>query len=159
MQMVWAGLPSPVLRRFGISVSKDDLAFSMGDYLAYLSRGTILGGRKIGSMFAQGIVLFGALFPFVCAVLYAMLFGLIDLLSVRSSEGRASISVLGMLQIWTLFTAGISYEGLHLAVYFIIRNFWQTALIYCGVCWLTRLTGTWNRAVPAEAPVATWQGG
>ena len=90
IKLAWAGLPTPVLNKLGIAVSKDDLAYSMGDYLAYLSRGLPLGGHVIGSMLAQGIVLFGPLFPFVYAAICVVLFWFIDLWTVKPAVGKAS---------------------------------------------------------------------
>jgi hypothetical protein len=139
VKFAWAGLPTPVLARLGIPVSKDDLAYSMGDYMAYLSRGLPLGGHRIGSMFAQGIVLFGPLFPFIYAGICLILFGLTDLLTLRSARGTASLAALGMLEIWSFFINGIQFEGLHLVVYFVLRNFEQMVLIYVLVLWLSRL--------------------
>jgi hypothetical protein len=146
-KFAWAGLPTPVLDRLGIQVSKDDLAYSMGDYMAYLSRGLPLGGHRIGSMFAQGIVLFGPLFPFIYAAICLVLFGLTDLLTLRPARGAATLAALGMLQIWSFFINGIQFDGLHLVLYFVLRNFEQMVLIYLLVLALSRL------AVGAQSPL------
>jgi hypothetical protein len=130
LKFAWAGLPAPLLRVMGIHVDKDDLDFSMGDYLAYLSRGVPLGGRKTGNLFAQGIALFGPLFPFLYAVICLGLYGLMDLLTIRPAKGAARLSAVGMLQIWTFFIGGITYESLHKVLHLFIRNFAQTLLIY-----------------------------
>jgi hypothetical protein len=130
LKFAWAGLPTPILHAMGIDIDKDDLDFSMGDYLAYLSRGIPLGGRKTGNMFAQGIVLFGPLFPFLYAVICLALYGLMDLLTIRPANGAARLSPVGMLVIWTFFLGGITYESLHKVFYLFIRNFAQTLLIY-----------------------------
>ncbi|MDB6084471.1 MAG: hypothetical protein JWN43_2352, partial [Gammaproteobacteria bacterium] len=158
-KFAWAGLPTPVLARLGIAVSKEDLAYSMGDYLAYLSRGLPLGGHRIGSMFAQGIALFGPLFPFVYAGICVVLFWFIDLLTVRPIAGRASLAALGMLQIWSLFISGISYEGLHIVAYFVFRNFWQMVLIYVLVLSMARLMTVKKLSAPAPSAEPTWQRG
>jgi hypothetical protein len=130
LQFVVAGLPTPVLHALGIPIDKDDLNYSMGDYLAYLSRGIPLGGRKTGNMFAQGIALFGPLFPFLYALICLALFGLMDLLTIKSPSGQAQLSALGMLQIWTFFLSGIVYESLHKVIHLFLRNFLQTILVY-----------------------------
>jgi hypothetical protein len=158
-KFVWAGLPTPVLRRLGIPVVKDDIAYSMGDYLAYLSRGIPMGGHKIGSMFAQGIALFGPLFPFIYAVGCVILFFFLDLLTVRSAAADASLAALGMLQIWIVFTMGISYESLHAAVYFVFRNFEQMVLIYIVVFGLARLMVGGGKLTADVPNVPTWQRG
>jgi len=139
VKIAWAGLPTPLLHSMGINIDKDELDFSMGDYLAYLSRGIPLGGRKTGNMFAQGIVLFGPLFPFLYAVICLALYGLMDLLTVRSAKGPARLSTVGMLEIWGFFMGGIVYESLHNLLLLFIRNFGQTLLIYVLVLTPTRL--------------------
>lgn len=139
IQFAWAGLPTPVLARLGIGVNKDQLAYSMGDYLAYLSRGIPLGGRKIGSMFAQGIVVFGPFFPFVYAVICLAMFGLMDLLTLRPKEGVVTVTALGMLQILNFFLGGLSYDGLHQALYFIVRNFETMVVIYLLIAAFSRM--------------------
>ena len=139
IQFAWAGLPTPLLHAIGININKDDLDFSMGDYLAYLSRGIPLGGRKTGNLFAQGIALFGPLFPFLYAVICLGLYALMDLLTIRRTDGPASISTLGMLEIWTFFMSGITYESLHKVLQLFIRNFAQMILIYVLVFVIARL--------------------
>ena len=152
MQFAWAGLPTPMLDRLGIPVVKEELGYSMGDYLAYLSRGVPLGGHRIGSMLAQGLALFGPVFPFIDALICLLLFALMDLLSVRSVTGEATLGTLGMLQIWTFFLSGISYEGLHLVLYWIFRNFEQMLLIYVLVFGVTRMVAAILRpATPVAA--------
>jgi hypothetical protein len=159
IKFVWAGLPSPILDALGIPVSKADLSYSTGDTLAYLSRGVPLGGHLIGSMIAQGIALFGPLFPFMYAGICLLLFTMMDLLTRRSAEERAALSALGMLQIWNFFNAGISYEGLHLVLIWLFRNFGQTILVYFLVFSLARAV-TAKRTGSSHMPkVSTWQRG
>jgi hypothetical protein len=130
LKFAWAGLPTPMLHALGVEIDKDDLDFSMGDYLAYLSRGIPLGGRKTGNLFAQGITLFGPLFPFLYAMICLGLYGLMELLTIRPPKGAARLSPLGMLEIWTFFMGGITYESLHKVFHLFLRNFGQTLLIY-----------------------------
>jgi len=103
-----------------------------------LGRGTRLGAHIVGSIFAHGIALFGPLFPFIYAAICFVLFGLMDLLTIRSAAGVASVSALGMLEIWNYFAGGLSYDALSGPFEFIIRNFWQTAFIYALVFGLAR---------------------
>jgi hypothetical protein len=149
-------LPTPLLYALHINVDKEALGFSMGDYLAYLSRGLPLGGRKTGTMFAQGIALFGPLFPFLYAVICLGLYGLMDLLTIRPAKGAARLSAVGMLQIWTFFIGGIAYESLHQVLNLFIRAFWQTLLIY--VMMLTP-AGLLRRGPPPirDPNVTMWQ--
>jgi hypothetical protein len=139
LKFAWASLPTPMLHALGVQIDKDDLDFSMGDYLAYLSRGIPLGGRKTGNLFAQGVVLFGPLFPFLYAVICLLLYGLMDLLTIRPAKGAARLSAVGMLQIWTFFMGGITYESLQKVFLLFIRSFGQTLLIYVLVLTPTRL--------------------
>jgi len=149
VKIAWAGLPTPLLHSMGINIDKDELDFSMGDYLAYLSRGIPLGGRKTGNMFAQGIVLFGPLFPFLYAVICLALYGLMDLLTIRPAKGPARLSTVGMLQIWHFFLNGIVYESLDQVLHLLIRNFAQTLLIYVLMLTPARLLHREPRAIRA----------
>ncbi len=138
IKFAWMGLPTPIYRRFGVTIVKEDLAYSMGDYLAYLSRGVPLGGRRIGSMFAQGNALMGPLFPFAYGIIVLCIFFLLDLWTIRRAA-TTSLATLGMLQIWNVFNSSISYEALHTALYFIFRNWEQMILIYLLVYGFSRL--------------------
>ena len=149
LKFAWAGLPTPLINALGVHVAKEDLDFSMGDYLAYLSRGIPLGGRKTGTMFAQGIVLFGPLFPFVYAVVCLLLYGLMDLLTIRTPNGAARLATVGMLRAWGYFVGGLAYESLHGLLYVFIRNFGQTLLIYVLMLTPTRLL---RREPPIRGP-------
>jgi hypothetical protein len=139
LKLAWAGLPTPLLHAMGINIDKDDLNFSMGDYLAYLSRGIPLGGHTTGNMLAQGIALFGSLFPFLYALICLVLYGLMDLLTIHPAKGAARLSTVGMLQVWHLFMAGITFESLQRVLVLLIRNFGQTILIYALVLLPVRL--------------------
>jgi len=139
IELFWAILPQPVLDLLDINVDKAELDFSVGDLLPYLSKGSKLGTHRVGSMFAQGIALFGPLFPFVFAALCLCFFALMNLLTIRRENALAAVSALGMLQIWIYFYSGISYEGLNKAFLFIVRNFEQTIIIYCVVFGMVRL--------------------
>ncbi len=152
IQLAWAQLPGPILKRFGINIHKDSLENSMGYYLAYLSRGVPLGGHKTGEMFAQGIALFGPMFPCLYALICLALFGIMDLLTIRDGNGPAKISALGMLQVWTFFLGGITYESLHKLLGVFVRNFVQMVVIYAVL-----LTPAWifrRGPEPEAAPLA-----
>src|SRR5882757_666644 len=130
LKFAWAGLPTPALQALGVHVDKADLDFSMGDYLAYLSRGITLGGRKTGNMFAQGTVLFGPLFPLLYALICLALYAMMDLLTIHPAKGPARLAALGMLQFWHFFMSGITYESLHKVLHVFLRNFGQLLLVY-----------------------------
>ncbi|HLW25829.1 MAG TPA: hypothetical protein VKT22_15850 [Steroidobacteraceae bacterium] len=159
INLAWAVLPDPILHKLGIQIDKEQYAASMGDYLAYLSRGMKLGGHKIGSMFAQGIALFGPLFPFVYAAICLVLFGFMDLLSFPRSAGGAGISALGMMDLLDIFLQGVGYEGLHDVLYLIVRNFAQMLLIYLLVFAGARLFTRDRATAPGLPRLAAWQPG
>jgi hypothetical protein len=156
LKLAWASLPTPMLHALGVQINKDDLDFSMGDYLAYLSRGIPLGGRKTGNMFAQGIVLFGPLFPFLYAVICLALYGLMDLLTIRPVKGPARLSPVGMLEVWTFFMGGITYESLQKVFLLFIRSFGQSLLIYVLTLTPARLLRRELRSI-RDPDVAMWR--
>jgi hypothetical protein len=156
VKFLWAAVPGPVLHRLGININKEELGFSMGDYLAYLSRGLPLGAHKVGSMLAQGTALFGPLFPFVFAAICLVLFGVMDLLTIRPLDGAASLSALGMLQIWSFFNAGLVYEGLHTVFTFLIRSVEQMVLIYVFIFGLAQLLLRSKQAIIGIPTVPVW---
>jgi hypothetical protein len=135
----WAVLPTPLLKILGVGVDKDDLNYSMGDYLAYLSRGVRLGGRKTGSMFAQGIAVMGPLFPILYAFLCLFLYKLMELLTIRNKSGGANLSALAMMNLWTFFYRGITAEALSNVFVFLLRGFAQSILIYVIIFGIARL--------------------
>ncbi len=149
----WATLPTPLLKLLGIGVDKEDLNYSMGDYLAYLSRGVRLGGRKTGSMFAQGIAVMGPLFPILYAFICLFLYKLMDLLTVRTGAGMASLSALAMMNLWTFFYRGITAEALSNVFVFLLRGFGQTVLIYVVIFGIARMMFGDGRTQGREAPV------
>ena len=156
LRLAWAGFPTPVLHALGINIAKEDLSFSMGDYLAYLSRGVPLGGRKTGNMFAQGIALFGPLFPFLYAIICLALYALMDLLTIRPDKGEARLAAMGMLDIWTFFQGGITSESLNKVLHLFMRNFAQTLVIYVLVLTPARILR--RERLPVRGPnVAMWQ--
>jgi hypothetical protein len=153
----WAALPTPLLKLLHIGVNKDDMNYSMGDYLAYLSRGVPLGGRKTGSMFAQGAAIMGPLFPILYAAICLLFFGLMDLLTIRNSSGTADLSALAMMTLWMFFYRGITSDALSNAFVFIVRDFGQTVLIYVVVFAMARVLfgGRHARLEPSIEP--GWQ--
>jgi hypothetical protein len=153
----WAALPTPLLKALHIGVNKDDMNYSMGDYLAYLSRGVPLGGRKTGSMFAQGEAIMGPIFPMLYAAICLFLYGLMDLLTIRNPSGTADLSALAMMSLWMFFYRGITSDALSNTFVFIVRDFGQTVLIYVVIFAMARVMfGT--RHARSEASIEPgWQ--
>jgi hypothetical protein len=129
----------------------------MGDYLAYLSRGLPLGGRKTGSMFAQGQAVLGPLFPILYGALCVFVFGLMDLLTLRGAGGRVELSALAMMNLWIFFYRGITADALSNLFVFIFRDFAQTVVIYVIIFAIVRLM-LGNRPVRLESSIDPgWQ--
>jgi hypothetical protein len=156
-QFAWAVLPEPVLNRLHIKLDKEGLTYSMGDYLAYMSRGIPLGGHKTGSMFAQGQALLGPFFPILYAALCLLLFGVMDLLIIRHRDAPATICTLGMLEIWWYFNQGIHYEALHSVFAFFARNLEQMILIYAIVFAMARVVQQNTNALLSVRKMPQWQ--
>jgi hypothetical protein len=135
----WAALPSPILKIIGINLIKTDLKFSTGDYLAYLTTGQPLGAFRTGSVFAEGLVVFGYMFPFVYAFGCFILFYLFDLLTTRVSAGRVVISAAAMMSIWHFFLHGITADSIGILFTFIVREFPQFVLTYVLALGASRL--------------------
>jgi hypothetical protein len=141
VDFLWAILPTPVLKQLGVRIDKENLNFSMGDYLAYLARGVPLGGRKTGSLFAQGQVVFGALFPFVYVLLCLILFKWMDLLCRRAADRPAFPVPMALLTSWQLVHL-LAPESLHQDCIAILRGFPTDIAAYALVLWIAHvLTG------------------
>lgn len=153
----WAMMPTPVLKAFGIPVNKLDMGYSMADYMVYLTRGLPLGGRKTGSMFAQGAALVGPLFPVIYAFLVLFKFALMDLLQIRNSSGGARLSPLAMLCIWNYFYHGAVQDAVTNDFIFIFRSFGQTLVIYLIILTIARALFERKASTPAVALTSGWQ--
>lgn len=136
---IWALLPQPVLNMLNIKVDKGDLAYSMGDYLVYLSRGVELGGLKTGSVFAEGLAIFSYTFPLIYFLVVIVLFFLIDLLSFRKPSGEIVFTIPAMTRIFPIFLNGISGESMQQVIGGATRDFFQNMLIYLAVYHAARL--------------------
>jgi hypothetical protein len=153
----WAAMPTPILKALRIGVDKEDLNYSMGDYMAYLSRGVPLGGRKTGSMFAQGAAIMGPLFPILYVGICLFLYGLMDLLTVRSASGTANLSPLAMMTLWMYFYRGITSDALSNVFVFIFRGFGQTVLIYVVLFGIARMMFGTQRSRQESSVAPGWQ--
>jgi hypothetical protein len=125
-----AALPRQLLSALGITLNKDDIRYSMGDYLFYLVKGGGLGSYKTGSVFGQGPALFGPLFPIVYAVVCLAIFHWLRLLTF-SNSAAVSVAAVAMINIWPFFQYGITAESLDGLVGMIIRGIPQMIFVYC----------------------------
>lgn len=128
--LFWTLLPDPVLKLFDIHIVKKQYVYSMGDYLYHQATGGQLGGFKIGSIFGQGIGIFGWFFSIVYFGMCFISFWVIDFLANRNKKGEIVISVTGILLIWRLYMYGITAESINNTVGFIFREIPQSALIF-----------------------------
>ncbi|WP_342617502.1 hypothetical protein [Rhodoferax sp. GW822-FHT02A01] len=136
--LFWSTLPDPMLKAMSIGVDKQELRFSMGDYLSYLAGSGDLGGYKTGSHLGQGQAVFGVAYPVVYFFLCLLLFICVDVLAYRNAQGGMWISALGMLGIWRMFQYGISAESLHFLFMSIVRGLPQNLALYLLIYYLSR---------------------
>lgn len=136
----WSTLPEPLLKALEVNVNKENLKFSMGDYLSHLSGAGSLGGYKTGSGFAQGIAIFGYFFPLIYLLVCPLLFLSKDVLSYRSSQGNVVVSALGMLGIWKLFQYGITAESLQALFMGVMRGLPQNIVLFLVIFHLARVS-------------------
>lgn len=149
-------VPAPLLAAMGVRIDKE-FKYSMGDYLAYLSRGLPLGGFKTGSVFAQGQALYGPFFPVLYALICLAMFGVMDLLTIHRARAASTMSTLAMLQVWGYFNQGLHFEALHNVFYFFVRNFEQTVLVYVAVFAMVRMMERSTHALFGAPSLPRWQ--
>jgi len=130
IDLITSILPTPILNLLNIKINKEELQFSIGDYIAYLSIGSSLGSYKTGSLLAHGYALFDYYFIFIYAGLCLMMFKIMDLLTFKGEDDAIHISSLGLLGIWKFFQYGITAESLQHMLSNIFRYFPQNIIIY-----------------------------
>lgn len=130
LNLFWTLLPDPVLKYFDIAIVKKQYVYSMGDYLYHQATGGSLGGFKIGSIFGQGIGLFGWFFSIVYFGICLVSFWVLDFLATKNNKGEAIISVVGILLIWRLYMYGINAESINNTIGFIFREIPQSIVIF-----------------------------
>jgi hypothetical protein len=153
---MWSTVPTPILDWAGIKVDKTELTYSMGDYLVYLARGAALGGHKTGSMFAQGMAIMGPLFPFLYAFMCLVLYGEMDLLTVRTAGRKPQLSVLAMMTLWGFFYRGITSEALSGIFIYVVRDFAQTIVIYAVIFAVGRALLPGWKTTPETSVLPDW---
>jgi hypothetical protein len=145
-------LPQPWLDWLKIDVDKNSLYFSMGDVLSHYAVATPLGGERTGSMFGQGWVLFGYLFPIIYFVMCLILFASLDIFSIQNAVGVVTLSVIGMLNIWSYFLFGITADSLHALFMSVFRGIPQSVFLYAILFFIaTRLSNLWLKMMHTKS--------
>jgi hypothetical protein len=126
-------LPEPILKALDVQTKKDELFFSMGDYMSNLVYGLPMGGFKTGSALAQGITLF-----------YPMYFLIIIFLMILNEsqcrigrDGKSEVSPAVMLAALALFARGMTSESLNNFVN-VLRVIPQGLITFALMYWLSR---------------------
>jgi len=133
-------LPYPVLYELGLQRAKYVTLYSVGDLLSNLRLGEELGGFRTGSMFAQGIAIFGVWTPFLYFLLCIAVFIVWDALSRSGSKGvPAVLSVIGMLLIYRVFAYGIVTDSIGNIAGVLLRFQVQNVLFYALVFAVSRV--------------------
>lgn len=146
---VWSILPYPVLLALGEERAKYVTFYSAGDLLANIRVAAPLGSFVTGSMFAQGIAIFGVWTPFLYFLLCVPVFVVWDMLARTGLGGaQAVVSVVGMLLMYRLFQYGIVTESIGNIAGVLLRFQLQNVLFFAGVFALTRIV--WKPFVPRE---------
>lgn len=147
-------LPQPWLDKLKIDVDKNGLYFSMGDVLSHYAVATPLSGERTGSVFGQGWVLFGYSFPMMYFGMCLILFASLDIFSFQSVTGVITVSVIGMLNIWTHFLFGITADSLHALFMGVFRGVPQTVFLYAILLFIAKvLSNLWLKMTHAKSAV------
>ena len=124
-------LPTPVLQLLRVDISKDDISFSMGDYIYYLASGQGLGGYRTGSLTAHGLLLFGPLFYILVLALSPLVFLVLDAFARWTREGLryAPFALIFIFQFWSLFYG----DSLNDVAETLLRGLPQAVIIFWAV--------------------------
>lgn len=143
-------LPFPVLKWMGFERSKFVTLYSVGDLLAYTRLGVELGAFRTGSMFAQGLAIFGVWTPFLYFLLCIPVFVVWDVLGRISRHGApVMLSLVGMLLIYRVFAYGIVAESVGNLAGVLLRFQLQNVLLYAALYAATRTI--WRPFSPASS--------
>ena len=141
-------LPYPVLKAMGMERSKYATLYSAGDLLVHVRLGGEMGQFRTGSMFAQGLAIFGVWTPFLYFLFCLPIFIAWDILSKAGRNGALALtSVVGLLLMYRLFAYGIVTESISNVAGLLLRFHLQTILLYALVFGMTRLV--WKPFDPA----------
>jgi len=110
---LWKIFPQPILDRLKINIDKLDYEYSMGDLLAQMAIGKPVGAWVTGSIFGQGLAIFGHLFLLIYFGLCFIVFVALDVFSRPGKNGIVLISTIGYLVIWSTFSFALSPESIN----------------------------------------------
>lgn len=130
-------LPDPLLKFLEIKIKKDDVFFSMGDYMSNLAYGLPIGGFKTGSALAQGISLFGFLFYPIYLIIVITLMILNESQRRVESTGLMNISPTIMLAALPIFSRGLTSESFA-TILNVFRVIPQNLIIFAIMYWVSR---------------------
>lgn len=152
LDRIWSILPYPALAAIGMARAKYVTLYSVGDLLANLRLGVELGSLRTGSMFAQGLAIFGIWAPLLYFVLCLPVFVVWDALSRPGRAGaQAAVSVIGMLLVYRLFAYGIVTESVGNIAGVLLRFQLQNVLVFALVFAATRAIWPPFDPAPQEA--------
>jgi hypothetical protein len=140
VDLLYAAVPQPLLDKLKVDVKKGNMLFTVGDMLSHYAIGSPLGGFKTGSMFAQGLLIFGNSFILIYFAMSFILFSAIDIFSKRTTEGVVVISAIGLLNIWPTFIFGITADSIHVLFIHVVRGVIQSAVLYFIAISIARFT-------------------
>lgn len=129
--------PEPLLKALDIKTKKDDLFFSMGDYMSNLAYGLGMGGFKTGSALGQGISLFGFFFYPIYFLIVIMFMILNESQQRVEKSGLMNICPTIMLAAFPLFMRGLTTESLA-NVLNVFRVIPQMLIVFSLMYWLSR---------------------
>lgn len=136
-----AQYPNPVIKLLGLSVDKDFInSFSMGDLMDMLTnRNGFLGGFKTGSIVVHSYVVFGWWYPMFLAFLFVILFLLYQCIATPQGKSGWALGVSSFALVYG-FTFYLSFaaEGYHAVEAHLLRNCWQTFVLYALAVWFAK---------------------
>lgn len=136
-----AQYPNPIIELLKLSVDKDFInSFSMGDLMDMLvNRNGFLGGFKTGSIVVHSYVVFGWWYPFFLALLFLVLFLIYQCVATPQGKSPWALGVSSFAMVYG-FTFYLSFaaEGYHVVEAYLLRNSWQTFVLYALAVWFAK---------------------
>ncbi len=146
---IGALLPAQVVNFMGMQIDKNDVFFSMGDFLLYLEKGVPVGGFKGGSVIGHGLGLLSYGYVILIIPIYIFFFTMIQSFGTSRNGSLAFSAVVLFMLVETWFTmAGDSFAVLVAST---LRHYPQKLLIYVFIFHL--LGFTQRIAGPLLAPL------